>query len=401
MRSLLRFKSESIMHGFLDDIPDFVEKIKALKDLIITNIVLVGQIPSPTFDEKRRVEFFMERLAEFRVDECTLDAYGNPIGIIRGTSKELPPVFLVAHLDTAFKEGTDFYYTVDQESITGPGLIDNSVSVGVLLSMPVFFERLGLKPASDIVLAGVIQSIGKGNLLGIRHLLKTWPTPIRGGVCLEGGELGRLNYYTEGMNRIEIFCRIAENPERKKDQFPNAIVVLNETINAILHIRLPQRPHSQIVLGKITGGHKHGESAQEARLGLEIRSDSDEMVREIRNEVRDLTASIAERYKVHLKVKTLSDVHGAGLNYNHPLVKTTVEVMKRLGLTPIRGPSESELSIFLSSNIPAVTLGLTRGENYHMENARIEIEPLFTGIAQVLGVLTAIDNGVCDGKRLA
>jgi len=385
------------MHRFLDDLPDLVEKIKALKDLIITNIVLVGQIPSPTFEEKRRVEFFVDRLAEFLVDECTLDAYGNPIGIIRGTSKELPPIFLVAHLDTAFKGPADYYYTVDQDSITGPGLIDNSVSVGVLLSLPILFERLELKPASDIVLAGVIQSIGKGNLLGIRHLLKTWPTSIRGGICLEGGELGRLNYYTEAMNRMEIFCRIPEDPERKRNHFPSAVVVLNEAINAILHIRLPQRPHSQIILGKISGGHKHGESAQEARLGLEIRSDSDEMVRELRNDIRDLTASIAERYKVDLKVKTISDIHGAGLAYNHPLVKSTVDVMKRLNLTPIRDPSESELSIFLSGNIPAVTLGLTRGENYHMENARIEIEPLFTGIAQVLGVLAAIDSGVCDG----
>lgn len=385
------------MHHFLNDLPDLVAKIKPLKDLIITNIVLVGQIPSPTFEEKRRVEFFMDRLAEFLVDECTLDAYGNPIGIIRGTSKELPPIFLVAHLDTAFKEPADYYYTVNQDSITGPGLIDNSVSVGVLLSLPILFERLGLKPASDIVLAGVIQSIGKGNLLGIRHLLKTWPTSIRGGICLEGGELGRLNYYTEGMNRMEIFCRIPEDPERKRNHFPSAVVILNEAINAILHIRLPQRPHSQIVLGKISGGHKHGESAQEARLGLEIRSDSDEMVRELRNDIRDLTASIAERYKVDLKVKTISDIHGAGLAYNHPLVKSTVEVMKRLNLTPFRDPSESELSIFLSGNIPAVTLGLTRGENYHLENARIEIEPLFTGIAQILGVLAAIDSGVCDG----
>ncbi len=391
------------MHRFLDKLPDIVEKIRALKELVITNIVLAGQIPSPTFEEKKRVDFFMERLTEFSVDECSLDGYGNPIGILRGTSRERPPIFLVAHLDTAFKGMTDFYYSVDKKNITGPGLIDNTVSVGVLLSMPVLFKEFGLKPASDIILAGVIQSIGKGNLLGMRHLLKTWPTPIRGGVCLEGGELGRLNYYTEGMIRKEIFCRIPEDPVRKlkSDPLPNAIIVLNETINHLLHIRLPQRPHSEIILGKISGGHKHGEPAHEARLGLEIRSDSDEVVRELRQEVRNLVACIAQRYKVDLKIKTLSDIHGAGLPYNHPLVQNAVDVMKRLNLDPVRGPSESELSVFLSSGIPAVTLGLTRGENYHMENARVEIEPLFTGIAQVIGVLMAIDSGVCDGKDLA
>ncbi len=389
------------MNRVFQNLPGLPEKIKALKDLIITNIVLLGQIPSPTFGEKRRVAFFMDRLAEFPVDECTRDGYGNPIGIIRGTSEGLPPIFLVAHLDTAFKEAADFYYMVDKKYIAGPGLIDNTVSAGVLLSIPMLLQRLKWRPASDIILAGVVQSIGKGNLLGLRHLLKTWSTPIRGAICLEGVELGRLNYYSEGMNRIEIFCRIGRNPVQNLDHRPNAIIILNETIDRLLHIRLPQKPHSRIILGKIAGGHKHGESANEARLGLEIRSDSDEMVRELRSEVRALVADIAQRYKVDLKVKTISDIHGAGLAYNHPLVKSTVEVMKQLNLKPIREPSESELSLFLSNNIPAVTLGLTRGENPHMENARIEIEPLFTGIAQVLGVLAAIDSGVCDEKRVA
>ena len=70
--------------------------------------------------------------------------------------------------------------------------------------------------------------------------------------------------------------------------------------------------------------------------------------------------------------------------------------MQALDLKPISGPSESELSIFLSRKIPAVTLGITHGENYHQEDAWVEIEPIYKGIAQVIGVLIAIDNGACD-----
>jgi tripeptide aminopeptidase len=74
-------------------------------------------------------------------------------------------------------------------------------------------RRLDLRFESDVVLAGVIQSIGKGNLRGIRHLLKTWPTPIRGAVCMESGELGRLNYYADGMIRGEIICQVDPTQE--------------------------------------------------------------------------------------------------------------------------------------------------------------------------------------------
>ena len=48
--------------------------------------------------------------------------------------------------------------------------------------------------------------------------------------------------------------------------------------------------------------------------------------------------------------------------------------------------------------IPAVTLGITHGENYYSHKATMEIDPMFKGIAQIIGVLEAIDSGVCDGK---
>jgi acetylornithine deacetylase/succinyl-diaminopimelate desuccinylase-like protein len=194
---------------YIDKLPEFVEEIKSLKETIIANIVLIGQVPSPTFKEKNRTSIFMERLSEFQVDECTTDGYRNPIGVIRGTSESKPPIFVVAHLDTVFGHDVDHYYTIGENSITGPGIIDNSLGVGILVALPEIFRKLNLRFESDIVLAGAIQSLGKGNLRGIRHLLKTWSTPIRAAVCIESTELGRLNYYSDGMIRCEVECNIS------------------------------------------------------------------------------------------------------------------------------------------------------------------------------------------------
>lgn len=389
------------MEDYTDKLPEFVETIKSIKETIITNIVLIGQSPAPTFKEKRRTSIFMERLAEFNVDECTTDGYRNPIGIIKGTSETKPPIFVVAHLDTIFSKDIDHYYTIKENSITGVGIMDNSVGVGVLVSLPVIFRRLNLRFESDIVLAGVIQSLGKGNLRGIRHLLKTWATPIRGAVCIEGAELGRLNYYADGMIRCEVDCNITTNGGWEHKFKPNAILILNEVINEILKLRLPQRPRSRVIIGKTSGGSKHGTIAYDGTLGFEIQSNSDRMVKSIYNNIKDIVEGIGHEYEVDLKLKTLSNIHAARLQFNHPLVKSTVAVMRKLDLTPMSEPSESELSIFLSRKIPAVTLGITRGENYHQLNATVEIEPIFKGIAQIIGVIMAIDNGVCDEQQLA
>lgn len=384
------------MHDHLNRLPEFVETVRGMMDIIITNVVLLGQVPAPTFEEQSRVELFLERLAEFQADESTTDAFLNPIGIIRGTVRDRLPIFIVAHMDSPFGKEIDHHYAVKPGAVVGAGVLDNALGAGVLLSLPLILSRLGLTFESDIVLVGATQSLGKGNLRGIRYLLKTWPTPIRGAVCIESGELGRLNYYSDGMIRGEITCQVNGHPEHHQETLPNAIVVINEIITQIMELRLPSKPRTKIVLGTIQGGLKHGQNAQEAVLGFEIRSDADEMVKDLYDNIKDIVVGVRHEYEVGLSLETISNLRAARLKYTHPLVKSTVAIMNKLGIEPISAPSESELAIFLARNIPAVTLAVTHGENYQQPDAVMQIEPMFKGIAQIVGTLMAIDRGVCD-----
>ena len=394
-------KPEVIVDDFLDQLPSIVEKIRSVREIIITNIVLIGQTPAPTFKEKKRATVFMERLVESQIDEITTDSYQNPIGIIRGTNDSKPPIFVVAHLDTFFSQKMVHDYVIRENTITGAGILDNSLGVGVLISLPEIFKELSLRFESDIILAGVIQSIGKGNFRGIRHLLKAWETPIRGGVCLEGIDLGRLNYYSDAMIRGEIECNVSRAIGISYRFRPNAILILNDVINQILKIRIPQRPRTRIIIGTISGGIDHGNLAYDATLGFEIRSDSDEQVRSLYMDIQDVVAGVGHENEVEIRLKTISNLNAARLKFNHPLVKQSASVMTKLGLKPVSQPSESSLAIFLAHNIPAVTLGITHGSNYYKENATMEIEPMYTGIAQVIGCIMAIDRGACDEKKVA
>ena len=384
------------MPSYLDNLNEYVEKIRDFRETIIANIVFLGQIPAPTFNEKRRAIKFMDRLLDNDADECTSDGYQNPIGIVRGQQSDLAPIVLVAHLDTPITKDIDHNYTISESTIRGPGILDNALGVGVLASLPTIFRQLDLTFQSDIILAGVIQSLGKGNLRGMRHLVKTWPTPIRGAICVEGVELGRLSYYSEGMIRCEITCQISEQKSLGNRFKPNAILVLHELINQIMAIRLPQKPRSRVIIGKIRGGQKHGIIAFDATLGLEIQSDADKMVKSIFADIKDMVTGISHEFGVRMKLETISNATAARLRYNHPLVKAAGEVMQKLDIQTVGEPSESELSILLSKKIPAITLGLTHGENYHQTESQMAIEPMFKGIAQLIGVVQAIDSGVCD-----
>jgi acetylornithine deacetylase/succinyl-diaminopimelate desuccinylase-like protein len=378
-------------------LPGFVDQIKEIQEVIISNILLIGQIPAPTHYEAARTTVFLERLSDAQADYCALADFNIPTGIIRGNPDgSRPPIFVVAHLDTFIGAEIDHNYVIAKNTITGPGILDNSVSVGVLASLPVICRHLNLKFESDIVLAGVPQSIGKGNLQGIKHLIDTWDGPVRGAVIMEGEKLGRLSYYSEGIIRGEITCNVTATNGWEHRYKPNAIIILNKVIDEILAMELPQRPLSRVIIGKINGGFKHGVIAYDARLGFEIQSDSEEMVRRMHAELKDIVSGIGHENHVSLKLNIISNLTPAKLSYRHPLVKSTVAVMKTLGLHPVTDSSESELSIFLARKIPAVTLGVTEGKNMHKENASMKITPMFTGIAQVLGVLMAIDSGICD-----
>lgn len=384
------------MDKYIEALPMFVDKIRKIREIIISNIVLIGQIPAPTFHEKRRAKHLVERLAEFEIDECAIDDFGNPVGIIRGTSPSKPPIFVVAHLDTFSEVSVDHHYEVTDKVIRGIGVSDNSAAVGVLVSLPEIFKRLNLRFTSDIVLVAPILSLGRGNLKGIRRLLHRWPSPIQGAICLESIELGRLNYFSYGMIRGEISCSIAAEDHERHRHRPNAILVINEVINAILGLRLPQKPRTQIVIGKIAGGFNHGNIAYDANIGFEIRSDSDDMVKTLYVDIRDIVDGINKAFDVELKLNRISNLNATRLKYNHPLIKCASRILDNLGLEIFSEPSESTLSIFLDQKIPAITLGITWGDNFHQDDAMIEIDPMYKGVAQIPALLMAMDKGMCN-----
>ncbi len=167
----------------------------------------------------------------------------------------------------------------------------------------------------------------------------------------------------------------ADNGLREKSH-PNAIVILNQVINQALELRLPLRPRTKIVFGTISGGINHGRTAPRAKLGLEIRSDSEEMLKSLFNDLKDIVDGIDHEYNVGLSLKTISNVKAARLKFNHPLVKSAASIIKALEIKPVSQPTESELSIFLSHGIPALTLGISRGKHMLLEDAAMEIEPM-------------------------
>jgi metal-dependent amidase/aminoacylase/carboxypeptidase family protein len=211
-------------------------------------------------------------------------------------------------------------------------------------------------------------------------------------------QLGRVNYFSIGTARADVTCAVRPMLEPSRSYgSESALVVLNHIINRILGISTPSRPYTVIKMGKMSAGVSYDLEPDHAELGLEIVSHSDEMIEQICSRINDIVAEMSARHAVDARCDVFFATQAGGIPFAHPLVRSVLEVLEQLDIEPDQGHSPSELSELITRNIPAVTLGITRGSKTRKkEPSYVLIDPILTGVAQLIGVLMAIDEGTCD-----
>lgn len=367
-----------------------------MRELLLANAVMFGEIPSPTFGEQGRLRFMQDRLIEAGCLNVSTDEVGNAIGIHPGTGGAGKHILVAAHLDTPFEASVDHTIKVETNHMEGPGIMDNSLGCAAIASLPSILELLGIQLKNNLILMGSSRSLGRGDIEGMRFFMQGNKLLIRSGLLVEGGTLGRLSYSSLGMHRGVVTCSMPV--EKKPGMMGGAVPVLNRIISRIREIPIPQEPATSIILGSIVGGNTYNTVAQQAQLRFEIRSEQIGMVGDISEQIGEICEEIGAAEHFNVQYEQVARRHNGGIAYNHPLVKTARDIHKALDVKPRPAPSTGELAALIEKGIPGVTLGLTKGEHRHELNERIEIEPIFTGLTLLIAMLQAIDGGLCDDE---
>lgn len=369
--------------------------LQPLRERILANLVMLAQIPAPSGEEKNRVQYILDRFVEIGLPEAGMDQMGNAVGFLPGEKGDRT-ILVVAHLDSIVARGMDHNVTVHSDRLVGPGVSDNALGAAIMSMLPTCLDQLGVKLESNLQLLGSVQSLERGNHSGLRFFLNHQPRPIDLAVCVEGLTLGRLNFFSIGTIRGDITCDVRPMLSRSYGS-ESAIVVLNHIINRLLQIEVPQRPFTKVSIGKVHAGISYDTEPDHAEMGFEVNSHSDAMIARLQQEIEDIVAEINARHAVDARVDFFFRREAGGIPFSHPLVKQTLKVMSELGIQPDQGHSPSELSEFISRGIPAVTLGITEGEKHLKKPDHVLIEPILQGVAQLIGVLMAVDSGWSQG----
>lgn len=379
----------------LDALPARIQAVEPLRELLLSNLVLVGEIPAPTGQEAARVETLLVRWSEAGLLNCSRDAFGNGVGLLPG-SEGGRNIIILTHADTAFDDSVDHAITVQPDEVSGVSVTENAIPLAVLATLPPLLDALDIRLKSNLIFLAAGRSLGRGNLEGLRHFLANNPLQPNVGICLEGTPVGRLSYQSVGMRRGEINCRVP--PEYNWTRFgaSGAVLTINQLVTRIAAIPLPRRPIASIVLGSLEAGHTYDHVAMQALLRFELLSESSDLVQYLHQQFTDIVAEVGAQSGAQIDLNIFARCEPGGIPIGHPLVRVARQIVERIG-APLRiAPDTTELSALIDRKIPALTIGLTEGDLMDDERGRVRIKPLYAGIAQLLTLLLAIDGGLCD-----
>ena len=383
------------MDSILDSLPAITEGIQNIREILLANAVMFGEIPGPTGQEGARVRFMKDRFHECGCQSICEDEAGNAIAMLPG-KKGNRTILVSAHLDTPFFGAVDHTVTVHTDRLEGPGILDNSIGLAAVASLPIILEKLGIELDDNLILMASAKSLGEGNIAGMRFFLENNKVPIRAGILVEGGTLGRLSYASLGMLRGNITCRMPEDYNYMRHGSAGAIPVLNTIIRRLLEIPIPQEPPTHLIMGQVKAGTSYNTAATSGALHFEVRSEQAGMVDAIEKQVKNIVGEVAFSSGFQLELIAAARRMNGSIGYNHPLVESMRAIMERLAVRPSISPSTGELAALIHNHIPGITIGLTRGSKRHELNETADIESMWTGLTNIIGLLQAIDGGFCD-----
>lgn len=390
------------MQGSIDDIllkqASRLEDLSKIREVILANAVMLGEIPAPTFEESNRIRFIRDRFNESGLERVSVDEIGNVAAFLPGRTGDRT-ILISANADSVFGTEIDHAMSLQPGSITGPGIAENAIGLSVLSLLPTLLDRIEIDLDANLVLLATTRSLGLGDIEGIRFFVENYNSPLDFGICLRGVHLGRLSYNSLGMIRGEIAVSVPEHSEWRRHGSGGSITFLNRIVSRLLGIPLPREPRTAIILGSVSAGNTFNSAPHRGRLRFEIRSEDGSMPEQLISAIQEIVDENDAENEADVSLEIVSRRQRGGIAFSHPLVRAVRKIDESLGIEPVIAPSTGELCAMIDAGIPAVTLGLTTVEHQHEVGETIAIDPLFKGVSQLISLIDCIDKGHCDDEN--
>jgi acetylornithine deacetylase/succinyl-diaminopimelate desuccinylase-like protein len=362
--------------------------------------VELARIPAPPFGESDRAEAIAAKLRELGA-EPDLDEIGNvlaryPAGDDTGTGG---PVIVAAHLDTVFGPETSIEIRREAELWTGPGVTDNARGLAVTLAVFRSLIHAAATPYHPILFAFTVGEEGRGDLRGVKHLLRDG-SPLHDAaafIAVDGSGLRRIVHHALGSRRFRIIVSGPGGHSWTDWGRANPANAIAELIHRLLEIDLALDPRTTLTVARLGGGTSINAIPAESWVELDVRSEANEMLRSIELQIRNALATCVAREQERAEGPLTAEVELIGerpagkLPVKHPLVQAADEATRALGVDPELAVSSTDANVPQALGIPAIALGGGgRSGDTHTLNEWFEDTDGAAGALRLLHVLSAV-----------
>jgi tripeptide aminopeptidase len=354
-----------------------LEDIKADDDRAFAEQKRITEIPAPPYKEKQRAEYFLKRFVELGFKDASVDAEGNVVALRKGSGGGRPKLVVSAHLDTVFPEGTDVSIKEKDGIIVAPGIGDDSRGLAALLSLIKSLNENGIATVGDLMFVGTVGEEELGNLRGVKALFRDH-ADIDGFISIDSLGVTNVINQATGSHRYEMTFKGPGGHSFQEFGLPSAIHAMGRAVAKIADLQTPSDPKTTFTVGTVRGGTSVNAIAAEAKMAVDMRSNSTEELLKLEALLLDLVkqAVVEENArwksdKLSVEIKLIGDRPAGIVAMDSPIVQAAQRAVTRIA----RGPrvtfagSSTDSNLAMSLGIPAVTIGGGgEGGNWHSRN---------------------------------
>ncbi|HKH03467.1 MAG TPA: M20/M25/M40 family metallo-hydrolase [Bradyrhizobium sp.] len=354
-----------------------LEDIKADDDTALVEQKRITEIPAPPFKEKVRAEYFLKRMQELGFKDASIDSEGNVIALRKGRGGGRPKLVVSAHLDTVFPEGTDVSVKEKDGVILAPGIGDDSRGLAALLSLIKCINANEVATVGDVMFVGTVGEEELGNLRGVKALFRDH-ADIDGFISIDGLGITRVVNQATGSHRYEMIFKGPGGHSFQEFGLPSAIHAMGRAIAKISDLQTPSDPKTTFTVGTVSGGTSVNAIAGEARMAVDMRSDSTEELLKLEARLLDIVKqAVAEENarwnsdRMTIEIKMIGDRPAGIVAMDSPIVQATQRAVTTIARAPrvTFAGSSTDSNLAMSQGIPAVTIGGGgEGGNWHSRN---------------------------------
>ncbi|HTP68413.1 MAG TPA: M20/M25/M40 family metallo-hydrolase [Dongiaceae bacterium] len=339
----------------------FDENVGWVTDLQIR----LTEIPAPSFQEEKRADAVAVLLAEQGL-AVQRDELGNVIGELKGSSDQ-DVVMLTAHLDTVFPQNTDVKIKREGERILAPGISDNGTGLAALIAVARAVHLSKIRPRETILFAANVGEEGEGNLRGMRALVDAYRTKVKAVIVLDGSGIDHVTTRALASKRIEVVVTGPGGHSWSDFGMPNPINAMVRGSVRFINTKVPTSPRTTFNLGQVEGGTSVNSIPYEARLKVDLRSESEDEIVRMESALRDcMAAGVRDemdssrdrsRGKLDWKVNLIGSRPGGELSANSDLLAALVAADNVVANRSRIERSSTDANIPLSMGIDAIAIG--------------------------------------------